>query len=375
MDLDYVVLPAILLAIAIVVTWLAVERLRSLSAKPYGLWRKLTERIVLSFSVLLAVALAGNSLFNTIAMHRFWALNTRPGDIHTVNGHKMHIFCTGSGSPVILLDEGLGSDSLVWSGVQPVLSKTTRVCSYDRAGFGWSDAAPDLRDADHISGELHQLLLQAGITGNIVLMGHSIAGIYVRDYAARYPADVVGIVFVDGSTPFQDKNPAMKGGGGGPPPWLVKLALSAGVPRLSGMCSWGAPGVDIHTRKLQGEANCRVHFSAISAEMKNIDRSSQEAVQSASYSGLPILIISHDPTKQRSSHPTEQDVNAQNAWSQMQEDLKKLSTRSRRIIARGSGHNIMFDRPDLINKEVPWFIDQVRGTAPQPTNYGSTITE
>jgi pimeloyl-ACP methyl ester carboxylesterase len=109
--------------------------------------------------------------------------------------------------------------------------------------------------------------------------------------------------------------------------------------------------------------------------MKNIDRSSQEAVQSASYSGLPILIISHDPTKQRSSHPTEQDVNAQNAWSQMQEDLKKLSTRSRRIIARGSGHNIMFDRPDLINKEVPWFIDQVRGTAPQPTNYGSTITE
>jgi hypothetical protein len=68
-------------------------------------------------------------------------------------------------------------------------------------------------------------------------------------------------------------------------------------------------------------------------------------------------------------------VNAQNAWSQMQEDLKKLSTRGRRIIAKGSTHDIMFDRPDLIDKEVPRFIDQLRGTVPQPTDYGSTITE
>ncbi len=375
MDFDYVVMPAILIAIAIVVTWLAVNRIRSVSARPYRLWRKLTERIVLSISVLLTVAVAGNSLFNTIAMHRFWALNPCPGDIYTVNGHRMHIFCTGSGSPTIILEAGLGSDSLIWGGVQPALSKTTRVCSYDRAGFGWSDRAPDIRDADHISGDLHQLLLQAGITGDIVLLGHSIAGIYMRDYAARYPANVVGIVFVDGATPFQDKNPALKGGGAGPPPWLFRLAMSAGVPRLSGMCSWGAPGVDGHTRKLQGEANCRVHFSAISAEMNNLDRSSQEAVQSGSYGALPVLIISHDPAKQRSRHPTEQDVNAQNAWSQMQEDLKKLSTRGRRIVAKGSTHNIMFDRPDLIDKEVPRFIDQLRGTVPQPTDYGSTITE
>jgi hypothetical protein len=58
-----------------------------------------------------------------------------------------------------------------------------------------------------------------------------------------------------------------------------------------------------------------------------------------------------------------------------QEDLKKLSKRSRRIIAKGSSHSVMLDRADLIEKEVPLFIEQLRGTIPQPTNYGSTITE
>jgi hypothetical protein len=116
--------------------------------------------------------------------------------------------------------------------------------------------------------------------------------------------------------------------------------MSAGIPRLVGMCSWGAPGVDAHTRKLQGEDNCRAHFSAISAEIRSIDGSSQEAVQSGPYGALPILIISHDPTIHISTLPTQQSVAAQNAWSQMQEDLKKLSTHSRRIIAKGSAHTL-----------------------------------
>jgi pimeloyl-ACP methyl ester carboxylesterase len=120
----------------------------------------------------------------------------------------MRIYCTGSGSPTVVLDAGLGNDALIWGGVQPELSKTTRVCAYDRAGFGGSDARPAPRDADHIAGELHELLLQAKVTGPIVLMGHSIAGIYMRDYATRYPADLAGIVFVDGSTPLQNRNPA-----------------------------------------------------------------------------------------------------------------------------------------------------------------------
>jgi hypothetical protein len=97
-------------------------------------------------------------------------------------------------------------------------------------------------------------------------------------------------------------------------------------------------------------------------------------VHTGPYGALPILIFSHDPVKAQSTANSIQKM-ADDAWSQMQEDLKKLSTRSRRIIARGSSHYIQIDRADLIEKEVPLFIQQIRGTASQPTAYGSTITE
>ena len=169
----------------------------------------------------LAAVVAGSSAYNAIALHIFWADNPPPGAFYSVNGHRMHINCTGSGSPTIVLEAGLGNDALTWGGVQPVLSSTTRVCSYDRAGFGWSDPLPAPRDADHIAAELHELLLQAKVTGPIVLMGHSIGGMYLRDYATRYPADIVGIVFEDGSTPLQDENPVMKAlAGKAPPTWV-----------------------------------------------------------------------------------------------------------------------------------------------------------
>jgi pimeloyl-ACP methyl ester carboxylesterase len=229
-------MPIIILTAAILLIWLSVHRMRSLSTKTYGAWRKVIERVVLSMAVLLAIVTAGNTSFNAIALHRFWALHPAPGMIVDVDGRKMHIDCTGSGSPTIVLEAGGENDSLIWRGVQPALSRTTRVCAYDRAGLGWSDVLPGPRDADHIAAELHQLLQQTGITGPVILMGHSIGGIFLRDYVTHYPTNVAGIVFIDSSTPFQDKNPAMKLAGSGPPLWIFNLAMIVGVPRLIGMC-------------------------------------------------------------------------------------------------------------------------------------------
>src|ERR1035438_9828470 len=157
MDFDYVVLPAIIFVVGVLVIWLSVRRFRSLSTKSYRTWRKVVERIVLSVVVILVAVLAGSSAYNAIAVHGFWATNQPPGAFYSVNGHRMHIICTGSGSPTIVLEAGLGNDSMTWGGVQPVLSSTTRACSYDRAGFGWSDPLPAPRDADHIAAELHEL--------------------------------------------------------------------------------------------------------------------------------------------------------------------------------------------------------------------------
>jgi pimeloyl-ACP methyl ester carboxylesterase len=171
--------------------------------KGYPKWRRISERIVLSFVALVALAAGAGTTYNAVSTHHFRARHAAPGSLYVIEGYKMHLHCSGEGSPTIVLDAGLGNDSLIWTKVQPELSKATRVCSYDRAGFGWSDPQPGPRDADPIVQELHQLLTEAGISGSIVLMGHSIAGLYIRAYAARYPHNLSGLVFIDGSTPLQ----------------------------------------------------------------------------------------------------------------------------------------------------------------------------
>jgi pimeloyl-ACP methyl ester carboxylesterase len=375
MDFPYVVVPALIVLIGILIAWLSMRRVLSLRGKSYPRWRTITERIVLSLVALTAVAVAGSSGWNAIALYRL--RNPPPGETYLVNGHQMRIHCTGSGSPTIVLDAGLGNDGLIWGGVQPVLAKTTRVCSYDRAGFGWSDALPPTRDADHIAAELHELLATAKINGPIVLMGHSIAGIYIRDYATRYPANLSGLIFVDGSTPLQNRNPAFKAQDTkGPPRWfemlLNRAAFAVGIPRLIGGCSRSFPGFDARAARLLGEDRCHEPFAAIAGEMESFDRSGEETVHSGPYDALPILIFSQDPAKALSDG---EPADVSRAWNQMQENLKKLSTRSRRIIAKGSGHYIQLNRAELIEREVPLFIEQIRGTAPEPTDYGSTKME
>src|ERR1035437_9374989 len=114
-------------------------------------WRMIAERIVLSIVVLVAATLALSSAYNAIAMQIFWATHPAPGSFYQVNGHKMHLYCIGSGSPTTALEAGGGVSAPVfgWRNFQPDLAKITRVCSYDRAGLGWSEPQPGSGDADH----------------------------------------------------------------------------------------------------------------------------------------------------------------------------------------------------------------------------------
>lgn len=382
MGIYYVVFPALILVLAGLIVWFSVRRLRSLGSKNYRKWRKITERVLLAVVSLIAGAAALSATFNAVALRIYEAKNPPPGTIYLVNGHKMHINCSGSGSPTLILDAGLGNDDFIWGGVQPILSRTTRVCSYDRAGFGWSDALPAPRDADHIATELHGLLEAAHIDGPIVLMGHSIAGMYLRDYASRYPQQVAGLIFVDSSTPFQNKSFLAAIGANRfnvPPLWLYNAALNAafaaGLPRLFGYCSQSYEGFEPRAAKEQNEDFCSMRPSAVCAEAESIERSSAETIRTGPFGDLPILIFSHDPAKPDPGLPAAQSEKIQAVWDRMQSNLTQLSSRSRRIVAKGSSHNIHLDRADLIEKEVPLFIEQVRGAAPAPPAYWTTVSE
>jgi pimeloyl-ACP methyl ester carboxylesterase len=375
MDFLYGVVPALLVVVGILLAGLALRRVLLLCARSFSIGRKIAEGIVLSLVALVALALGLNSAVNAVILHQYRA--QVPGALYVVDGHRMRLDCTGSGSPTLVLDAGLGNDGLIFSAVQPTLAMTTRVCSYDRAGMGWSDPVPTPRDADHITEQLHGLLQAAGISGPIVLMGHSISGMYIRDYASRYPAQVVGLVFIDASTPLQNRDPAfrrvMRPGG---PPLQVKLLTQAifllGIPRWTGGCSESFPGFGPARARLQAEERCHLVVSSPAGESTNFDRSGEETIHTGPYGDMPVLVFTSDPAKAAKTHEPPEMLAA---WVRMQANLKNLSTRSRQIIAANAGHYIQLDRADLIDREVAVFIQQIRGTSPSPAAWGTTTTE
>ena len=117
-----------------------------------------------------------------------------------VGGYRLYMHCTGTGSPTVVLEAGLTRNHGDWSAVEPTAARTTRVCAYDRAGRGESDTRPPGPfPAERVTDELHALLAGSGIPGPYVLGAHSLGGFFARLYAARYPADVAGIVLADGA--------------------------------------------------------------------------------------------------------------------------------------------------------------------------------
>ncbi len=146
---------------------------------------------------LIVLLLAVSTINQHIALTRFRATTPTPGVLIGVNGHRMHLRCVGSGAPTVVIDAGNASFSLEWTPIQAALGTRTRVCTYDRAGYGWSEPGPAPRDGATAIAELHALLAAAGERGPYVLVGHSLGGLHVRLFAAAYPDETAGLVLVD----------------------------------------------------------------------------------------------------------------------------------------------------------------------------------
>jgi pimeloyl-ACP methyl ester carboxylesterase len=325
----------------------------------------------------LAVAGAG---YNWLAVRHLRSIYAPPGKLYAVNGKAMHLYCTGEGAPTLVLEAGMGNDSLIWVKVQPPLSKTTRVCSYDRIGVGWSEAQDGGRDSNSVADRLHALLSEAGVRGPIVLMGHSIGGLHTRAYASRFPDEVAGLVLVDSPAPFEltnvpaevrvlrhraDRDMAMR-----------KWRTALGVARLMGECSRVQPGFEPYADWLKADSCIPSHFDAILAEAAASEMSGQETLGKGPFGDLPVLIISSDPNESPAGSPFSAETLRRMATVRDagQEDLKKLSKRSRRLIAKGSRHYVQIDRADLLNRELPVLIDEIRAHTTSSKN-GTTEME
>ena len=169
------------------------------------------KRSLIAIVVLIFVLAISGVIYQTAGTEADRRDYPAPGHLIDVGGFKMHISCIGEGSPTVILETLSGGTSPYWGWVQPDVAATTRVCVYDRAGRGWSEPDPEPLTLQRTVRNLHTLLANARMEGPYVLVGHSIGGIYVRQFAADYPDDVLGIVLVDAAHPAQfDRYPEMR---------------------------------------------------------------------------------------------------------------------------------------------------------------------
>jgi pimeloyl-ACP methyl ester carboxylesterase len=319
-------------------------------------------RIVVGlFLIVLGFGAAG-FLYENISEARDRRFNPMPGRRYDVGGYKMHIDCTGEGSPAVILDSGLGDTYISWRKVQPEIAKFTRVCSYDRAGLGYSDSSPHARTGKVIAIELHRLLQAAGVAPPYVLVGHSMGGYDVRLYASLYRDEVAGIVLVDASHPDQENRfpPELKSmeGTWGREAEFLEYTMPFGIPRLLGFCEDDA---------IQRAAECNFHSAREAvAEMKTFPESAAEAAATGSLGDMPLAVLSHDPDKPYAGLPPDVARPTNDAWEKMQEELAHLSTRGTQTVAKGSSHYIQIDRPDVVIEAVHNIVTQARQTPPSP---------
>ena len=280
-----------------------------------------------------------------------------PGRLVDVGGHKMHLDCEGRGAPTAVLESGLGDDSTVWHKVQPEIAKLTRVCSYDRAGLGYSDPRRDqVPDSRNIAENLHMLLVNAGVSPPYVLVGHSLGGIHIRVYENLYPSDVAGMVLIDSDHPDQENRlPPEMNKMQSRLDWKSKLwglAAPLGIPRLLGVCG---VTVDCHWQTVR----------AREAEVQAIGASEDEARHTRSLDSMPLVVVSRDPEKGAAPGliPTGVSQRFEHQWVQMQKELGRLSANGSRVVATGSTHYVQIDRPDVVIAAIRTVLGAARSTS------------
>ncbi len=323
-------------------------------------WVRIIVRSLLILVILLASA---GFLYENISEARDRRFHPMPGRRVDVGGYKLHINCTGQGTPVVVLDSGLGDSYVSWMKVQPQIAKFTRVCSYDRAGLGYSDSSPRPRTSKVMAEELHTLLHNAGVPAPYVLVGHSMGGYNVRLFASLYRSEVAGMVLVDSSHPEQEKRfpPALNDMD---KTWVreqefMTFALPFGIPRLLGFC-----GNDAAVRA----ADCNFHsYREGLTELKTFPESAAQAATTGSLGDMPLAVLSHDPNVPVPDIPADLVKPMNEAWEHMQDELAHLSTRGTRTIAKNSSHYIQLDRPEVVAEAVHNVVDQARQLqSPEP---------
>ena len=275
-----------------------------------------------------------------------------PGQLVDVGGYRLHIRCTGTGSPTVVIDAGLGDWSTSWGeAVQPGVAKTTRVCTYDRAGMGWSEAGPLPRDAAQFARELHTLLQNAQIPGPYVMVGHSLGGLPVRVFVHEYASDVAGVVLIESMNPnrFTGTSPDMLSRSQSQSFSFQAMLSRWGVARLLVKLPGIAPHVSANDDAYYSRYIRTQSLQATTNESQGMPASGAEASAVQSFGNLPLIVLTAR-------------LNDDGSWQAWQKELLQLSSNSQQLFAENSGHNVQFEEPDAAITSIIQMVQQIRHT-------------
>jgi pimeloyl-ACP methyl ester carboxylesterase len=289
--------------------------------------------------LLLLLLLAIGYVYEWSGERRDARLNPAPGRLISVGDHRLHLLCKGSAGPAVVIEQGAGELSKFWWPVQDEIAKFAQVCTYDRAGYGWSEPGALGKTVEDRTQELHTLLSNAGVQGPFILVAHSYGGLIVRAYAQEYPGQVAGLVLVD--TPdessifqqevldFYSKARVMQ--------QVVGFVTRFGVPRLLSL--W------VPLDRFGFWLTKPSEYAAVCDDLASLERvpAPMRASKSAGSLGtLPVIVITHGQP-----FPGPFAVLEKN-WSEGQARLADLSTNSVLMVAKNSNHMIQQDEPALV---------------------------
>jgi pimeloyl-ACP methyl ester carboxylesterase len=293
-----------------------------------------------------------------------------PGKLYDVGSHKLHLDCRGekNGQPTIVFESGATTPSPVYYHFAKNLSKTHKICLYDRAGLAWSEASGVPSEIPAITEQLHALLNAANIEKPFVLAGHSIAGLYMKSYIQKYPEEVAAIGFFDASHPDQFDKLGLPLG---PDEGLsfeqhaLRLLIKLGVTQIYNP----QMGVIIKENFPAGVVAQFEHFHQSSTqveaafnEMKGIAASSHETPRDINYRSLPVLVIT---AGEEVNFPTSFPLSSEEFeeyWLELQADLVALSDQSTHIVMDSANHLSMFTSKSNADEVADYLRDLVRLT-------------
>ncbi len=254
------------------------------------------------------------------------------GELVDVGPYSLHLECTGTGAPTVILEPGGGASAATLGWIAPDVAHQTRVCVYDRAGKGWSDAAQTAPDGAQIATDLHNLLERAKVPGPYVLVGHSFGGLYMMRYAAQYPDEVAGMVLIDSTAPNTDPVPPTAADSDR---FLKHVsALLSATARLGlGRLIAGASPSDLpppYRDEVNAGAATAKEMAAFIDEYAVAGRSASEASALTSLGEKPLIVL----TAEQGNAP---------GWMPHQDAMATLSTNSRHEVVPGSTHQSLID--------------------------------